>query len=68
MALQHADYAYILSSSRIVNEGEGKVLREDDEMIKSYFKSEYPSTSSHFECLRTLSMSLRHYTERVEYL
>ena len=40
MALQYADYAYILSSGRIVNEGRGEDLRKDDEMIKSYFKSE----------------------------
>ncbi|KYZ75781.1 ABC transporter ATP-binding protein [Anaerosporomusa subterranea] len=41
MALQVANYAYILSVGGIVNEGESCVLRQDEEMIKSYFKGQH---------------------------
>nr|WP_122011640.1 ABC transporter ATP-binding protein [Maliibacterium massiliense] len=38
MALGVADYAYVLSSGVIVNEGEVSALAKDEDMIKSYFQ------------------------------
>ncbi|MGI6005818.1 MAG: ABC transporter ATP-binding protein [Christensenellales bacterium] len=38
MALQAADYAYVLSSGVIVNQGDAALLRQDEDMLKSYFQ------------------------------
>jgi len=40
MALQVSHYGYILSSGVIVNEGTSSMLKENEEMLKSYFKGQ----------------------------